>query len=86
VADFTPATQGISNFVTAPDYIPTVLIQNATEEQLSLCMAACQNSGNVYNVYIQTETSDEEWVWRIERIADMIIDAQNSDPVEYFTK
>lgn len=86
MAEFIKATQGISNFVTAPDYIPTVLIQNASEEQLTLCMEACRNSGNVYNVYVQTENSDEEWVWKIERIADAIIDAQNSDPVEFFNK
>jgi hypothetical protein len=86
VANFIPATQGISNFVTAPDYIPTILIQNATEEQLSLCMEACQNSGSIHNVYVQTPDSDEEWVWKIQRIADVIIDAQNQDPVEYFNK
>jgi len=86
VAEFTQATQGISNFVTAPDFIPTVLIRNATEEQLTLCMEACRQSGNIYNVYCQTETSDEEWVWKIERIADIIIDAQIQDPVTYFTK
>lgn len=86
MVDFSNATQGISNFVTAPDYIPTVLIQNATAEQLTQCMEACRNSGNIYNVYVQTETSDEEWVWRIQRIADAIIDAQNSDPVEFFNK
>lgn len=86
MADFTPAKQGISNFVTAPDYIPTVLIQNASEEQLALCMEACRISGNVYNVYVQTLDSDKEWLARIERIADTIIDAQNSNPVEFFNK
>ena len=86
MADFQPATQGISNFVTSPDYIPTVLIQNATEEQLSLCMEACQTSGNVYNVYVQTPTTDEEWLFRIHRIADVIIDAEKENPLDYFTK
>jgi len=86
VDNFKTATQGISNFITAPDYIPTVLIQNATEEQLAQCMEACRQSGNIYNVYVQSANSDEEWIWRIERIADAIIDAQNEDPIEYFTK
>ena len=84
MADFIPATQGVSNFVTAPDYIPTVLLINATEEQIADCMKACQTSGEVYNVYVQTANSDEEWCWRIERIADAIIDAENEDPVAYF--
>jgi len=47
-------------------------------------MKACQTSGEVYNVYVQTANSDEEWCWRIERIADAIIDAENEDPVAYF--
>jgi len=84
VSNFIPATQGVSNFVTAPDYIPTVLLINATEEQIADCMKACQTSGEVYNVYVQTANSDEEWCWRIERIADAIIDAENEDPVAYF--
>lgn len=86
MAEFTQATQGISNFVTAPDYIPSILIKNATEEQLSLCMEACRTSGNIYNVYVQTANSDEEWVWRIERIADAILDAQIQDPLDFFNK
>jgi hypothetical protein len=86
VANFVPATQGISNFVTAPDYIPTVLIYHPTEEQIQACMAACQASGKVYNVYCETEDVDQEWLFRIERIADHIIDAQNEDPVEFFNK
>ena len=49
-------------------------------------MEACRHSGNIYNVYIQTENSDEEWVWRIQRIADAIIDAKIQNPVEFFNK
>ena len=47
-------------------------------------MKACQESGRIYNVYVDTAHSDEEWCWRIERIADAIIDAENEDPVAYF--
>jgi hypothetical protein len=84
VGNFVPATQGISNFVTAPDYIPTVLLQNASEQQIVDCMEACRESGNIYNVYVQTANSDEEWVWRIQRIADVVINAENEDPTIYF--
>lgn len=86
MADFENAKEGISNFVTSPDYIPSVLLKNITKEQLALCMEACRTSGNVFNVYVQTAESPEEWVWKIQRIADAIIDAQNENPVEYFTK
>jgi len=47
-------------------------------------MTACRESGRVYNVYVDTPGSDEEWRWKIERIADAIIDAENEDPVAYF--
>ena len=86
VDNITPATNGVSSFVTFPDYIPVVLIRNATEEQIVECMDVCYKSGKVYTVYIQTENSGEEWVWKIERLADAIIDAQNTDPLEYFNK
>lgn len=86
MANFIPATQGISNFVTAPDYIPTVLIYSPTEEQIQACMEACNASGKIYNVYVETPDVDEEWLFKIERIADVIIDAQNEDPIEFFNK
>ena len=82
----TETAQGISSFVTFPDYIPIVLLRNATQEQVVQCMDTCYKSGKVYTVYVQTEAADEEWVWKIERLADAIIDAQNTDPLEYFNK
>lgn len=78
--------QGVSSFVTAPDYIPTVLLRNPTELQVTQCMEACRANAKIFTVYLQTPDSSEEWVWKIERIADAIIDAQNSDPLEFFNK
>lgn len=86
MANFIQATQGISNFITAPDYIPTVLIRNPSEEQIALCMEACNAGGNIYNVYIQTPENQGEWLDKVERIADFIIDAQNDDLVGFFNK
>lgn len=86
MAEFQEATRGISNFVTAPDFIPTVLIRNADKDKIAMCMEACRISDRVYNVYVETDSSNEEWVWRVERIADVIIDAQNTDPLEFFNK
>ena len=34
MGDFQPATQGVSNFVTSPDFIPSILLRNATEQQI----------------------------------------------------
>jgi hypothetical protein len=80
------ALHGVTNFITAPDYVPTVLIYKPSEQQIQDCMTACNASGKIFNVYIETDTSDEEWLFKIERIADVIIDAQNEDPVAFFNK
>ena len=84
MGDFQPATQGVSNFVTSPDFIPSILLRNATEQQIIECMEQCRNSGRVFNVYVQTETSTEDWVLRVESIADTIIDAEKENPADYF--
>ena len=86
MSNFIPATQGISNFITAPDFVPTVLITNPTPEQIEQCMYACQASTKIYNVYVETEGVDQEWLWKIQRIADVIIDAQKENPLEFFNK
>ena len=84
MGDFQPATQGVSNFVTSPDFIPSILLRNVTEEQIIQCMEQCRNSGRVFNVYVQTETATEDWVLRVESIADTIIDAEKENPADYF--
>jgi hypothetical protein len=84
VDNLIPATQGISNFITAPDFVQTILIRNATEQQIQDCMTACNASGRIYNVYLETPGCDEEWLFRVERIADLIIHADKVNPVEYF--
>lgn len=86
MGNFIPATQGISNFITAPDYVPSVVILNPTEEQIRACMESCNASGKVYNVYIQTPDSTPEWLLKVESIADTIIDAQKEDPAQFFNK
>ena len=86
MADFQEDTKGVSNFITSPDFVLSVLIRNATEEQIVACMEVCREQGRVINVYIQTEAATVEWIQAVESIADTIIDAQKSEPVDYFTK
>jgi hypothetical protein len=87
VGNFAAAQQGHSNFVTPPDFIETVLILNATEEQIAKCADVCYESGKIYNVYFyNNEMNDTEWFFRVDKIADRTIDATLCDPAEYFTK
>ena len=85
MANFEP-THGIANFITSPDFIKSVIIRNASEEQIVECMEACRESGRVINVYVQTPAADESWILNVEYIADDIIDAEKMNPVDYFTK
>ena len=86
MGNLVPATYGVSNFVTSPDYIETILILNATSEQIDECMAAVEASGQIYNVYVGTANSDPAWLLRIESKSDRMIDAALHNPADYFYK
>ena len=87
MADFTPAKQGHSNLITPPDFVKTVLILNATDEQVRACADACYESGQIYNVYFYNqEMNNIEWFVQVEKIADNILDATLCNPADYFTK
>lgn len=74
MGDFVPSTQAISNFITPPDYVETVLIVGATDEEVWACADACQASGRVYNVYVyRTEMDDKEWLNKIMFKVDTIL-------------
>lgn len=84
---FAPAVQGHSNLVTPPDFIETVLILNATEEQVRACADACYASGSIYNVYFYNKEMDNtDWFFQVQRIADSVLDATSCDPAAYFAK
>lgn len=79
--------QGHSNLVTPPDFIETVLILNATDEQIQACADVCYESGKIYNVYFYNKDMDDtDWFFRVQSIANQVLDATLCDPTEYFTK
>lgn len=76
-----------SNFITPPDYVETVLILNAPEEQVQALAATIQHRDSVYNVYFyRDEMNDPEWLARVKAKADTILDAKLTNPEDYFTK
>jgi hypothetical protein len=87
VGKFAPATHGHSNFVTPPDFIETVLVLNATEEQIAACADVCYESGKIYNVYFYNkEMNNTDWFFQVQSIADSVLDATSCDPAAYFAK
>jgi ABC-type Fe3+-hydroxamate transport system substrate-binding protein len=76
-----------SNFITPPDYIETVLILNATEEQIKALGTQVQSLGTPYNVYFYNDAMNEPtWFHKISIKADVVLDAKINNPEEYFNK
>jgi hypothetical protein len=76
-----------SNFVTPPDFVETVLIINATKEQIAELSAVIKSCSKPYNVYFYDETmNDLRWLARITNIASEVIEANKTNPTEYFNK
>jgi hypothetical protein len=76
-----------SNFITPPDYIKSVLIIDATEDQLKIVAEHVQGSEVSYNIYLyNSEMNNSEWLEQIQAHADVVLDAKINNPTEYFTK
>jgi ornithine cyclodeaminase/alanine dehydrogenase-like protein (mu-crystallin family) len=68
-----------SNFITPPDLIETVLVVDATEEQIKHCAEACRESGVAYNVYFYKESmNDADWLVKAYNRADTILQSSDS--------
>jgi hypothetical protein len=76
-----------SNFITPPDYVETVLIFSATEEQIKALANLIQSRDKTYNVYFyREEMNNPEWVEKIIGKADIVLDAKLNNLEDYFNK
>jgi hypothetical protein len=78
-----------SNFLTPPDYVKSVLIINATEEQLQDVANAVQGGDVQYNIYLHDDRMEDthDWLRKIIDIADAILIKEESElPNTYYTK
>jgi len=76
-----------SNFITPPDYIQSILILNATEEQIKECADTCKDKGKAYNVYFyNAEMNQPDWLEGIKSKIDVTLDANITNPADYFNK
>jgi hypothetical protein len=63
-----------SNFVTAPDYIESILVIGATEDEIRACAEKVQVIGIPYNVYFYNpEIPDIEWLNRVAFKVDTVL-------------
>jgi hypothetical protein len=68
-----------SNFITPPDLVETVLVIDATEEQITQCADVCRESDHVYNVYFyQKEMDDPNWLITAYNRADTVLQSIDS--------
>jgi hypothetical protein len=63
-----------SNFITPPDYVESVLIFDATEDEINECYAVCEKANQPYNVYFYHESMDNMiWLLHIVRKVDVVL-------------
>jgi hypothetical protein len=68
-----------SNFITPPDLVETVLIVDATEEQITHCADVCRDIDTVYNVYFyQVNMNDTVWLSTVYKKADTVLQYEGS--------
>jgi hypothetical protein len=77
-----------SNFITPPDLVESILIIDATEEEILACAESCKATGKPYNVYFYNYTmKDYNWLSTVIKRVDYTLIAETSDvPVISSTK
>jgi hypothetical protein len=77
-----------SNFITPPDLVESILIIDATEEEIKSCALACQDSSVPYNVYFyHKDMKDVDWLSTvIDRVDYVLIQEDSLVPVLNYQK
>jgi hypothetical protein len=69
-----------SNFITPPDLVETVLVINATDEQIKLCADVCRDNPRAYNVYFyHTEMKEYAWLADVVQRSDIILQSHDAE-------
>jgi hypothetical protein len=76
-----------SNFITPPDYVESVLILNATQEQIRSLVPIIKSIDTPYNVYFYNdEMNAPEWLAKVKGTSSVTLDANLTNPEEFFAK
>jgi hypothetical protein len=69
-----------SNFVTPPDLIESILIIDASQEQIEACAVQCENAEIPYNVYFyNADMKDYDWLTQVVERVDTTLLQENSE-------
>jgi hypothetical protein len=76
-----------SNFITPPDYVKSILVIDATEQQITALREFVESGDVSYNIYFYKNAMDQQsWFNHVAGKADIIIYADKNDPIEFLTK
>jgi hypothetical protein len=68
-----------SNFITPPDIVATIVIIDATADEIEEVAERCRDSQESYNVYLYREDMDNlQWLVDISSKADVVLKQQDS--------
>jgi hypothetical protein len=68
-----------SNFITPPDIIDTILIVDATKEEIETCAEKCKLVDRPYNVYFyHIDMQDYNWLTRVVDRCDVVLQQEDS--------
>lgn len=69
-----------SNFITPPDYIQSILVVDASEDQIKELTELLHDVEQPYNIYLYSNSMDnQQWIHKMILRADVILLQQDSD-------
>ena len=70
----------LTNFITPPDIVESILIIDATEEEIKTCAERCRNSEYAYNVYVYDKNMDNQtWLHQVQAISPVVLAKAGND-------
>jgi len=68
-----------SNFITPPDFVKSVLIVNATKEQLEEVANWVQGGNTAYNIYLyDSRMENDYWLTQVSHMVGVVLEAEGS--------
>jgi hypothetical protein len=76
----------LSNFITPPDTIPTIVLIDASTDQIQEVAKLCQGSKYCYNVYLYNHAMNNlNWLTDAVRKADAVLQEESSEVPALFS-
>jgi hypothetical protein len=77
-----------SNFITPPDLVSSILIIDATKEQIESCARYCADCKFAYNIYLyNTDMNNTNWLGQVvDRVDTVLIQEDSAVPILNYIK